>query len=284
MGEAFIIDIFTHMNGSNLAGKPFLKWAGGKTQLLQELRKNIPSQYGKYIEPFAGGGALFFHLAPKNAVISDSNEELINAYRVVKQYVNALIKELGKFKNEEAYYYDVRAKDVAELSRVERAARLIYLNKTCYNGLYRVNKKGLFNVPFGKRVNPTICDESSLREASRILKGVEIQHGDYLKVLQRTARAEDFIFLDPPYVPVGEYSDFKRYTKNFFYEEDHLKLKDEIDRLVDLGCYVLITNSDADLILNLYKDYDYRVVNTKRLISSNPLTRTGKDLIALGGF
>lgn len=261
--------------------KPFLKWAGGKTQLLPELRKHIPEQYHRYIEPMMGAGAMFFDLQPQNAILSDSNEELVNAYIIVRDQAEELINRLKRFKNEEKFYYEIRSQDPIGLSPVQRAARLIYLNKTCFNGLYRVNKQGQFNVPFGHRKNPNICDVDNLHAASKALTGVKILHGDYLKTLKKYAQPSDFIFLDPPYHPVSDYADFKRYTKEFFYEEDHISLRDEVDRLVQNGCYVLLTNSNTDFVRKLYDGYSYFIVDTKRNISSNAKTRTGQDLIVL---
>jgi len=261
--------------------KPFLKWAGGKTQLLSEISKYIPISFNKYIEPFVGGGAFFFYLNPVAALISDSNEELITTYQAVRDNVEEIIQILKNFKNEENFYYKIRKLSPGNLSNVERAARLIYLNKTCFNGLYRVNKKGQFNVPYGKR-NGDFLDVTSLRDASEFLQRTKIVHGDYLQILNNNVKKGDFIFLDPPYYPVGKYSDFKRYTKEFFYHDDHVSLKLEFDRLINLGCRVVLTNSDHPEILNLYKDYEIRILETKRLISSNPKTRTGKDIIVIG--
>lgn len=228
-----------------------------------------------------GAGAMFFDLKPKHAILSDSNEELVNAYIVVRDQVEELIKKLKNFKNDEKLYYEIRSQDPLGLSPVYRAARLIYLNKTCFNGLYRVNKQGQFNVPFGHRKNPKICDEENLHAASNALSGVKILHGDYLKTLKKYAQPGDFIFLDPPYHPVSDYADFKRYTKEFFYEEDHIFLRDEVDRLVQNGCYVLLTNSSTKFVRDLYKGYSYIVVDTKRIISSNAETRTGQDLVVI---
>lgn len=264
-----------------MKAKPFLKWAGGKTQLLPELRKHIPDQFNRYIEPMMGAGAMFFDLQPKQAILADSNEELVNAYIVVRDHVEELIGKLKHFKNDEKKYYEIRSQDPLGLSPVYRAARLIYLNKTCFNGLYRVNKQGQFNVPFGHRKNPTICDADNLRAASQALAGVKILLGDYLKTLKKYAQPGDFIFLDPPYHPVSNFADFKRYTKEFFYEEDHVSLRDEVDRLVQNGCYVLLTNSNTDFVRDLYKRYSYFVVDTKRNISSKAETRTGEDLVVV---
>jgi DNA adenine methylase Dam len=266
---------------AEVAIKPFLKWAGGKTQLIPELSKYIPTSYNKYIEPFIGGGAFFFYLNPEKAIISDSNEELITTYIAVRDNVEEIIAILDGYKNEETFFYKIRSLNPNKLSDTERAARLIYLNKTCFNGLYRVNKKGEFNVPYGKR-NGEFLNQEQLRDSSEFLQNAEIFHSDYLATLKKYAKEGDFIFLDPPYYPVGKYSDFKRYTKEFFYHDDHVMLKEEFDRLVRIGCHVLLTNSDHPVVLKLYKDYDIKVIKTKRLISSNPKTRNGKDIIVIG--
>lgn len=258
---------------------PLLKWAGGKKQMLEILMKEVPRRYNKYIEPFVGGGALFFALNNKNSVISDSNEELINVYKMVASNVEDVIELLQEMQNTEDFFYDVRKRDLAKMTNIERAARFIYLNKTCFNGLYRVNKKGEFNVPYGKYTNPNICDEENLRNASLFLQDVKIVHGDYKTVLREYAQAGDFIFLDPPYLPISKYSDFKRYTKEQFYEEDQRELAEEVHRLHELGCHVLLTNSNHPLVHELYSSYEISVHNTKRNISSNSKSRTGQDVL-----
>lgn len=266
---------------AEVAIKPFLKWAGGKTQLIPELSKYIPTSFNKYIEPFIGGGAFFFYLNPEKATISDSNEELITTYKAVRDNVEEIIEILDRYKNEETFFYKIRALNPSKLSNTERAARLIYLNKTCFNGLYRVNKKGEFNVPYGKR-NGEFLNREQLRDSSEFLQNAKILHSDYLATLKKYAKEGDFIFLDPPYYPVGKFSDFKRYTKEFFYHDDHVILKEEFDRLVRIGCHVLLTNSDHPVVMELYKDYEIKVIETKRLISSNPKTRNGKDILVIG--
>jgi len=204
--------------------KPILKWAGGKTQLLGSLLPKVPASYNRYIEPFLGGGAMFFAMQPKSAIIADSNPELINMYRQVANKVEEVIGYLKNYENTEEAYYEIRKQDWEELPPVEAAARTIYLNHTCFNGLYRVNKQGQFNVPYGKYKNPKICDVDGLRAASAALGKAEILCGDYMLVLEHYAAPNDFVFLDPPYLPISEYSDFKRYTKEQFYEEDHVEL------------------------------------------------------------
>ena len=259
--------------------KPILKWAGGKTQMLKELLPKVPASYGRYIEPFVGGGAVFFALNPDTAVIADSNPELINMYKQVAENVDEVISYLQKYENTQEMFYSVRALDWMELPKAEAAARMIYLNKTCFNGLYRVNKKGQFNVPFGKYKAPNFCDVNALYTASEVLQRADIVCGDYLTVLKEYARPGDFIFLDPPYLPISAYSDFKRYTKEQFYEEDHVELAKEVVRLQELGCHVILTNSNHPLVHELYKPFNIEIIQTKRYISCSGKNRRGEDVI-----
>ena len=258
---------------------PVLKWAGGKTQLLPVLLPKIPPHFDTYIEPFFGGGALFFAIRPTNAIISDSNPELINLYRQIAIDVEGVIEALGEYKNEESLFYKVRAQDFRELDPTTAAARTIYLNRTCYNGLYRLNKKGHFNVPFGRYVNPTICHPEALRSASEALRTARLLDADYREVLHQYAQPGDFVYLDPPYLPTGKYSDFKRYTAAQFYEEDHRDLADDVRYLDGLGCHVLLTNSNHPLVYDLYDGFNIQVVRTKRNINSKGDSRTGTDII-----
>ncbi|MCD7825441.1 MAG: Dam family site-specific DNA-(adenine-N6)-methyltransferase [Clostridiaceae bacterium] len=262
-----------------IQAKPIVKWAGGKTQMLNAIIPKVPSKYGRYIEPFVGGGALFFALNPERSIIADSNPELINMYQQVADHVDDVIAYLGQYKNTKEDYYEVRAVDWTLLPKAEAAARMIYLNKTCFNGLYRVNKKGQFNVPYGKYKNPNICDKDALYAASELLRRSEIVCGDYLSVLKEYAKPEDFVFLDPPYLPISEYADFKRYTKEQFYEEDHVELAKEVVRLQELGCHVILTNSNHPLVHELYAPFKIDVIPTKRYISCDGSKRKGEDVI-----
>ena len=259
--------------------KPILKWAGGKTQMLGELMPRVPKTYGRYIEPFFGGGALFFSLKPDNAIIADSNPELINMYLQVAHHVDDVIECLQKYENTSEMFYEVRSLDWQTLPKAEAAARTIYLNKTCFNGLYRVNRSGQFNTPFGKYKNPKICDIDALRLASEALRKADILCGDYILVLEHYAQPGDFVFLDPPYLPISENSDFKRYTKEQFYEDDHVELAKMIGTLHDRGCYVILTNSNHPLVHQLYEQYKIEVIQTKRHISCHGDTRKGEDVI-----
>ena len=259
--------------------KPILKWAGGKTQMLGDLLPKVPNSYGRYIEPFFGGGAMFFALQPESAIIADSNPELINMYREVADHVENVIRFLKQYENTSEMFYAIRSQEWMTLPKAEAAARTIFLNRTCFNGLYRVNKQGQFNVPYGKYKNPRICDEDGLRVASEALKKADILCGDYLQVLERYAQPGDFVFLDPPYLPISEYADFKRYTKEQFYEEDHVELAKMIMTLHERGCHVVLTNSNHPLVHELYAPFNIDVIQTKRHISCNGSTRKGEDVI-----
>ena len=259
--------------------KPIMKWAGGKSQMLEEILSSMPASYNTYIEPFIGGGALFFAVKPERAVIADSNPELINMYVQVAENVDEVIEYLRKYENTSEMFYEVRGQDWTSLPPAEAAARMIYLNKTCFNGLYRVNRKGEFNCPFGRYKNPNICDEAGLRAASVVLRKATILCADYKQVLADYAKPGDFVFLDPPYVPVSEYADFKRYTKEQFYEKDQKELAALVDDLREKGVHMLLTNSNAPLVNELYGKYPITVVQTKRYISSKSSTRTGEDVI-----
>lgn len=259
--------------------KPILKWAGGKTQLLDELMPRIPDDYGKYIEPFFGGGALFFALRPESAVIADSNPEIINMYEQVASNVDKVIERLKGYKNERDAYYAVRDQSWEELPKFEAAARTLYLNHTCYNGLYRVNKSGKFNTPFGGYKKPNICDETALRTASEALRKAIIVCGDYQDVLREYAAEGDFVFLDPPYLPVTPSGDFKRYTKEQFHEDDHRVLAETIKDLEERGCRVVLTNSNHPVVMELYRDYPMTIVQTRRHVSCRGDSRSGEDVI-----
>ena len=259
--------------------KPILKWAGGKTQLLPEISSRMPKKYNGYIEPFLGGGALFFRLDHDQAVVADSNPELINMYQMVAHQCDRVIEILKKYRNDKEMFYDVRSQDWEKLEKTEAAARMIYLNRTCFNGLYRLNRKGQFNTPFGKYKNPKICNEHKLRMASLVLQKSIIICGDYLNVLKEYAKKDDFVFLDPPYVPISEYADFKRYTKEQFYEDDQRRLAEEVHRLVEVGCNVMLTNSNHPLVHELYRGYRIDIIQTKRNINRNGNKRKGEDVI-----
>ena len=256
---------------------PFVKWAGGKRQLISQMDIFFPKNYNKYIEPFIGGGAVFFHLLPDNSIISDNNPDLINCYKVIKEDVEGLIKSLKKHRYEKNYYYEIRALDrdckkFAELSDVEKASRSIYLNKSGYNGLYRVNSKGLFNVPFGRHKNPKICDETNLRNVSQALKKVEIFLGSF-EICLDFAEKDDFIYFDPPYFPLSDTALFTSYTKNSFDKSSQIKLFEVFKELNKRGCNLMLSNSYSEFILDLYKDFKIVTLKAKRNINSNSQKR-----------
>lgn len=253
-------------------GQPFLKWAGGKTQLLQELVSKVPKSFNIYFEPFLGSGALYFALSPQQAVISDINDDLINAFKIVRDHPEELISQLSTFENSKENFYEIRAQSVNDLSTIERAARLIYLNRTCFNGLYRVNKSGQFNVPYAYYKNPDLIQGPKIMADSDLLQGADILHASFEDVLKE-ARKHDFIYLDPPYNPLGGYSDFKRYNKEQFHKEDHEKLAQLYNELSDRGCYVMLSNSDTPFTRELYKDWRIETVFAKRMINCDATKR-----------
>jgi len=253
---------------------PFVKWVGGKRQLLNEIEKHIPEQFSRYYEPFAGGGAVLFYVQPKKAVINDSNEELVNLYNVIKESSEELIKDLKKHKNEERYYYKVRGIDrekekYLELSNVQRASRIIFLNKTCYNGLFRVNSSGEFNSPFGRYRNPNIINDVRIRAASNYLSNndIKILSTDYEKSLLKIRKGA-FVYFDPPYDPVSDSSSFTGYTKNGFDRTEQERLKKVCDKLNDKGVKFLLSNSSTKFIKGLYREYNIVSIKAKRAINS----------------
>lgn len=246
--------------------RPFLKWAGGKTRILRVLRQSVPPSFQRYFEPFVGGGALFFDLSPSDAILSDSNAELISCYEVVRDSPDALIQELSHYAISEAEFYRVRALQPEELSPIESAARFIYLNKTCYNGVYRVNKNGSFNTPFGHYKSVSLVDARNLRRASAALSHARLGCLDYQTILD-SADKGDFVYFDPPYMPISKYSDFKRYTKEKFYDSDHERLAEIFSSLANRGCFVLLSNSYHEKIASLYSQYFQTTVQVPRFVN-----------------
>lgn len=249
------------------AAKPFVKWAGGKTALLSHLNEFVPSKFNRYCEVFVGGGAFFFNLAPQEAVLSDANPELINSFQVVQKKPYELIAALARYKNEESAFYRIRSQNPRLLSQVNRAARFIYLNKTCFNGLYRVNKSGNFNTPYAKNSTTQYIEEEALLAASTALKNAQIHCADFSEVVDSQVRTGDFIYFDPPYMPVSEFSNFKRYTPNQFGETDHVRLAEAFRKLDKMGCYVLLSNAHHPRVVELYKGFRQHTVMAPRLIN-----------------
>lgn len=251
---------------------PIVKWVGGKRQLMFELLKNMPKDYNRYFEPFIGGGALFFELQPNNAYISDMNEELINLYQVVRDNVDELITDLQKHDISKEYFMEIRNIDRTEeyqnWSDIKKASRFIYLNRTCFNGMYRVNSKGEFNVPFGHYKNPRILDENNLINCSHLLQRTEIKQADFSEILKKVKKG-DFVYFDPPYVPLSETSSFTSYTKDGFDIDMQFKLRDVCDELHSMGVKFLLSNSDTKLVNELYENYDTKKVFASRQINAN---------------
>lgn len=259
--------------------RPFIKWVGGKTQLLPELIGRLPEEYGAYHEPFIGGGALYFAQAHNKAIISDINEELINVYNTIKERPEELIRALKKHRYEEEYYYKIRNVDRSTLYRgwsdTRKAARFIFLNKTCFNGLYRVNAKGQFNAPFGSYKDPKICDAENIRACSEHLnQNTTILLSTFSDVVKR-AKKYDLVYFDPPYAPLSATSNFTGYSKQGFDVEMQVKLRDCMDKLTDKGVYVMLSNSSAPLIYDLYEEYYIDEVMASRAVNSKA-TKRGK--------
>jgi len=260
----------------------FVKWAGGKTQLLEQFIPYFPkdNQFDRYFEPMVGSGAVFFYIQkkfnPNYSMISDINENLIHLYIVVRDKVDELIEKLKEHKsnhmqNPKEYYYLMRDKYnsidyESEYDELEKSALLIYLNKTCFNGLYRVNADGKFNVPMGRYKNPAIVQEQKLRDASKLLKGVDIKTMPFEKIVNYVKKG-DFIYFDPPYLPISNTSSFTSYQKDAFLNNEQSKLAKIFRQLDNKGCLVMLSNSDHDFIRNLYDGYDIKVVKAKRMIN-----------------
>lgn len=266
---------------------PFVKWAGGKRQLLSQIRDRMPKEYNNYYEPFIGGGAVLFELLPEQAIINDINMALINAYRQICDNPELFINEVQRLDSEmwedgKQYYYSLRERYNDKLMQeeldVELAALFVFINKHCFNGLYRVNGKGLFNVPYNNSRKESI-DEDAIREISLYLKNVEILEGDFQTACAK-AKKGDFVFIDSPYAPLNPTS-FESYTKEGFDIESHKRLAGLYDELTERGCYCMLTNHNTELINELYGNKGYRldVVDVKRLINSDPSKRVGEEVI-----
>jgi DNA adenine methylase len=281
-------------NKSKKLVKPFLKWAGGKRQLVPVIRENhLPKNYNPnrhtYYEPFVGGGALLFALQPKKAVINDCNAELMNCYKVVRDSLDELIDDLNSHRNEKNYYYAVRSwdrdKSFENKTSVERASRIIFLNKTCYNGLFRVNSKGQFNVPFGRYKKPNILEEAVLKAVSQYLNTnqIELLNLDFKDAVQGADKG-DFIYFDPPYDPISDSASFTGYDVNKFNRDEQRRLKETVDELNRRGCKFLLSNAYTDFIVDLYRDYNQTRVSAIRAINSNPSKRGRVDEILVKNY
>jgi DNA adenine methylase len=261
--------------------KPIVKWAGGKSRLLGELLDRVPRKLGTYAEPFAGGAALFFALASErarglrtfdHAVLADRNEELVACYRAVRDDVRGVIGALGAYHHDRDLFYEVRAQDTRGMSDVARAARFVFLNRTCFNGLWRVNSGGRFNVPFGKYKNPRILDPDALRAASRALVGVEVRSLDFADVTRDLGKG-DFVYLDPPYVPLSRTASFTAYAKDGFSPKDQERLARELKALKRRGARAMLSNADTPVTRALYDGLALHVVRAPRSISCDGANR-----------
>jgi len=268
---------------------PFLKWAGGKRQLLAHIEALLPERIDTYFEPFLGGAAVFFRLAAgarfRRAVLADANPELVNCYKAIRNDVGGVIAKLRRYRNDSELYYEVRGRNPARLSPTSRAARLIFLNRCGYNGLYRVNSRGQFNVPFGSYRRPVICDVDKLQAASAALQNAEIVCADFAETLQHVRRG-DFVYLDPPYVPLSATSSFTSYAKRNFGSEEQERLADLLRRLATRRVPALLSNSDCVTTRDLYKDFadSLSVVPARRAINSVGHGRGPVDEILVRSF
>lgn len=266
---------------------PFVKWAGGKKQLLERLEERMPETYGRYYEPFIGGGALLLDVQPKNAVINDVNEQLLNVYRQLKtdaEAVISILRELDSVECDKEHYLKMRdeynKKIAAHILDAECAALTIWINKHCFNGLYRVNSKGLFNVPYNNKVGGVSMSEENLRGIGLYLKSgdIEIREGDF-EAACADVQAGDFVYFDSPYVPVSETANFTDYTKDGFGYEDHCRLAELFKRLDAAGVKVMLSNHNVDLVYELYDGFKIEGVDVKRAINRDASKRVGKEVI-----
>ena len=256
---------------------PVVKWVGGKRQLLDEITPLLPKRITSYCEPFLGGGAVLFSIQPTRAIVNDLNQDLITVYEVIRDDVESLLESLKKHENTAEYFYAIRDMDrdkevYQAMSKVERASRLIYLNKTCFNGLFRVNSSGEFNSPFGHYKNPNIVNEPILRAVSKYFREANItfRNMDFEKALEGIKKG-DFVYFDPPYVPLSTTSNFTGYNESGFGSEEQERLKSLCDKLTDQGVHILLSNSDCEYIRNLFSDkkrYTIIEVKAKRSINS----------------
>jgi DNA adenine methylase len=267
--------------------RPFIKWVGGKSQLLPELLKRIPHFTGCYREPFLGGAALYFALKPRRSVLSDINAELINVFQVVQSQVEELIIDLAQHRYEKEYFYRIREVDrtpeYKDWSAVARASRLIYLNKSCFNGLYRVSAQGYFNTPFGRYTNPTILNADNLRECSAVLQGSEIVQASFLDFEQSVTK-DDFVYFDPPYVPLSQTANFTSYADQGFGLKRQEELYQLCVRLNQKGVRFMLSNSSAPFVLERYQEFNMMRVRATRAINSKAALRGAIDEVIVTNY
>lgn len=269
---------------------PVVKWVGGKRQLLDELTPLFPNKFGTYCEPFVGGGAVLFNIQPSTAYINDANGELINVYEVIRDNVEELISSLQQHKNESEYFYKIRDLDrdheaFEKLSNIERASRMLFLNKTCFNGLFRVNNAGEFNSPFGNYKNPNIVNAPTLLAVNRYFNeaNIHISNVDYSEVLQKIPK-DSFVYLDPPYDPVSATSSFTGYTRGGFGRDEQIRLRECCDELDSRGIKFMLSNSATDFIKEQYNAYDIKIVKAKRAINSVASKRGDVDEVVIRNY
>jgi DNA adenine methylase len=253
--------------------KPLIKWVGGKRQLMSKIKELLPENYNRYFEPFIGGGAVFFELKHENSFINDYNPELTNLYLTVKNKPKELIEDLKKHVNTEEYYFYIRNLDrnheeYIKLSDVEKASRFIFLNRTCFNGIYRVNSKGQNNVPYGKYSNPKIVDEENILSCSKLLETTTIMTGDFENIKVHI-NPGDLVYLDPPYVPLTDTANFTSYTDKGFDSSMQLRVRELCDYIDSIGAYFIVSNSSAPLVLELYRNYEIQLVSANRSLSAS---------------
>jgi DNA adenine methylase len=275
----------------NILVSPVVKWVGGKRQIMSSIVELMPKNMKgyQYIEPFIGGGAVLFHLQPAKAIINDFNAELTNLYETIRSSPEELIKDLKKHKNTPEYFYQLRSLDrepgYNKLTAVKKASRVIYLNKTCFNGLYRVNNSGEFNAPFGKYKNPNIVNEPTIRAVSNYLRSNEItiMNGDFESVLNKASK-KSFIYLDPPYHPLSKSSNFTGYVQGGWGEEEQIRLRETCDTLNKKGIKFLLSNSAAKFITDQYKHYDIKFIKANRAINSDGSKRGEIDEVLIRNY
>lgn len=266
---------------------PVLKWAGGKTQLLDAITERMPKKYNRYFEPFIGGSAVLFAVEPEKAFINDINEQLVNLYKQIKKSPNEVLKYLNKLDNKtcnENMYYSIRDKYNEKIKNkeldTECAALMIWINKHCFNGLYRVNGKGLFNVPYNKKVTGKSVDSNNISAIGNYFKkcNIEISCKDF-EDFCKDVKKNDFVYFDSPYLPESKTAKFTDYTKDGFSQKDHERLATLFKRLDKLGAKVMLSNNDVDEVYKLYKGYNIKSISVKRMINSNANKRTGKEVL-----
>lgn len=270
--------------------RPILKWVGGKRNLYDEIHKRFPQTFNTYVEPFFGGGGILFNLLPKKAIINDINSELMNVYNVIKNDWTSLVNNLSSYSNTKEQFYEMRSLDrdksvYANLAPHQKAARIIYLNKTCYNGLYRVNMQGELNSPFGRYKNPNICDKKLIQNISNYFNSNDIKmyNLDFDCLLQEIQMG-DFVYLDPPYDPISDSSSFTGYTSSGFNRAEQERLKTFCDKLHAKGAYFLLSNSNTSFIKNLYKQYKIEIIKASRFINCKGDKRKKIDEVLIRNY